>query len=71
MKEIGENKKDVLFVPPSDAAALASALLRYLDDPELAARIAGQGSTRSRAFSVEKNVEALEKLYAEMANGRK
>lgn len=44
-----------LLVPPSDAGALADALIRLIDDPELARRLADNGRASSiERFSVER-----------------
>jgi len=42
-----------LLVPPDDAAALATALARLLDTPELAARLGDAGREWARARSAE------------------
>lgn len=53
-----------LLVPPRDAAALAAAIVRLLDGPEEAARLAASARTRVGRFSVERMVEATLSLYA-------
>ncbi|MBM7365897.1 glycosyltransferase family 4 protein [Gordonia hydrophobica] len=44
---VGENEEAALLVPPGDAGALAQALLRLFDDPELAVRIGAGGRARA------------------------
>ncbi len=48
--ELIQEGKTGLLVPPSDAAALASAVERLLDDRELAARVASEGRRRVEAL---------------------
>lgn len=56
-----------LLVPPRDGEALAEAICRLLDNPELASRL-GQAARRRVAerFSVEAMVRATEKLYLDL-----
>jgi L-malate glycosyltransferase len=56
-----------LLVPPDDAAALAAAISRLLDQPGLAGALgrAGRLAVTSR-FSLERMVEATERLYVEV-----
>ncbi|KJR10172.1 glycosyltransferase family 4 protein [Gordonia sihwensis] len=44
---VGEDESAALLVPPGDAGALAQALLRLLEDPELAARTGAGGRARA------------------------
>jgi len=54
-----------LLVPPDDPAALATAVLRLLEDPELRGRIAAEAQRRVRAHgSREDMVRRVEALYA-------
>jgi glycosyltransferase involved in cell wall biosynthesis len=54
-----------LLVPPADADALADAILRLLDDPALARRLASQGRARvEQHFGIERFFEVTEGEYA-------
>ena len=74
---VGENAHAVqheqtgLLVPPGDAAALADALQRLLDDRELARRIgsAARASYESQ-FTAAHMVQRYERLYAELVSER-
>ena len=44
---VGDREEAAILVPPRDAGALAQALLRVLDDPELAARLGTGGRARA------------------------
>ena len=54
-----------LVVAKEDAASLAAALARLLDDPALARRLGTEGARRARRlFGFEAYVDAHEELYA-------
>jgi glycosyltransferase involved in cell wall biosynthesis len=53
-----------LLVPPEDAAALAAAMIRLLDEPALAARLGTAAWQRAQAeFGLEKMVEGFMQLF--------
>ena len=53
-----------LLVPPGDAASLADALVRLLDDARLRQRLADEGKRVFRArFSAETMMRQYERLY--------
>jgi glycosyltransferase involved in cell wall biosynthesis len=61
-----------ILVPSRDALALAAALERLLDDPELAARMGRAGRERvAGQFSVEQMVRRTEDVYAQFLGRRK
>lgn len=71
MKDMVQQEENGLLVPPANSAALAAALGRLLKTPELCKRLGDAARQRSQAFSVERNVKALEAIYTEMLmNGR-
>lgn len=52
------------LVPPGDAQALAAAMVRYLDEPDLVERHGTHASARAREqFSIERMVAAYDSLY--------
>lgn len=57
-----------LLVPPGDAAALARAIMRYVRDPEFAAKLAARGRAHvEREFSWPVITERLMSLYGRLA----
>ncbi|MBL8707755.1 MAG: glycosyltransferase family 4 protein [Rhodospirillaceae bacterium] len=53
-----------LLVPPEDAAALAAAITRLIDDPALRQRLADAGFSRVRArFAMEAGIDDLERRF--------
>jgi len=54
-----------LVVPPQDAAALANAIVRLLDDDALAARLGAAARLRARAsFSMDAMLDKMESVFA-------
>jgi glycosyltransferase involved in cell wall biosynthesis len=61
---------EALLVPPGNAAALAEAIGRLLDDRELARRLGEKARTRMREeFSIEAVAQAHLKLYSRLLEG--
>jgi glycosyltransferase involved in cell wall biosynthesis len=58
-----------LLVPAANAPALAAAVVRLLRDPALAHKLGQAARERSRDFSIERNVAAIEHLYDELLGG--
>lgn len=56
-----------VLVPKDDPDALASAIVGLLDDPARRAELSLRARARAERFSIEKMVEAYEKLYEEVA----
>ncbi|MCK6505879.1 glycosyltransferase [Myxococcota bacterium] len=59
-----------LRVPPEDVDALARALGRLAEEPDLRRRLAGAGPARAAGFSIERTVQAYEALYRELVAAR-
>lgn len=71
--EVIESGVSGLLVPPRDAAALAAAIGRLLEDNEFASRLGQEGRRRvAELFSVECSVRNTEQLYCRLVgdNGR-
>ena len=66
-REVIRDGVDGLLVPPSDAAALASAIRRVLVEPDLASALAKAGGARAREFSWDVVVPRIEAIYARVA----
>ena len=58
-REIITTGVDGLLVPPGNTGELAAAVLRFLDDRALAARIASAAVQRARHFSVQRYADSL------------
>ncbi len=66
MKEMVQHEENGLLVPCANGAALATALVRLLKNPTLSQHLGDAARRRSQEFSVERNVMALEAIYAEL-----
>jgi glycosyltransferase involved in cell wall biosynthesis len=58
------DERDLLYVPPEDAPALASAVRRLVDDPALAQRLRTNARIRSARFGWDAIAQAHVALYA-------
>jgi glycosyltransferase involved in cell wall biosynthesis len=67
--EIITHERDGLLVPVGDAAALAAALKRLLDDPRLRERLGRAGRERAEHFTVENLLPQYEELIQRAAAG--
>jgi len=70
--ELVEDGVSGLLAPPGDADALAAALRRLADDPELRGRLGAQGRrTVQEGFDVERSAEQLIERFAASARERR
>jgi glycosyltransferase involved in cell wall biosynthesis len=59
-----EDEETGLLVPPGDPASLAKAVIRLIEDPALAAKLAVRGQDRVRAeFDIDRMVARFDALY--------
>jgi glycosyltransferase involved in cell wall biosynthesis len=71
-REVVADGESGLLVPPCDPPALARALARLLDDPELRTRLGTAGRRRmEERFSLEAMLDAKERLYRELVERRR
>jgi glycosyltransferase involved in cell wall biosynthesis len=69
--EVVEDGVSGLLVPPRDSAALAAAMARLLEDPDLALRLGRAGMRRvSELFSIDGSVHQTEHLYQRLVDGK-
>ncbi len=59
-----------LLVPPENSKALAEGITRLLEEPELAAELAGRARERVVEFTVESMARQVEEIYREVIGGR-
>ena len=59
---------DALLVPPGDPAALADALQRVVQDPQLRARLAAAAAARAPEFDIARTVVVLEAAYERLTD---
>ena len=65
--EIVEDGRHAVLVPPGDAASLASAIGRLLDDPAERLRLGSEAAARQAAqFSFEEMTRRVERLYLQL-----
>jgi len=67
--ELVEDGITGFLVPPKDPGALAEALQKLIEDPELRWRMGEAGREKTlREFSLERMLDETEKIYAEVMN---
>ena len=65
--EVAQADVTAMLVPPRDASALSSAIVRMLGDPGLAGRLAGAAREHARSrFSASRMVQRTDALYQEL-----
>ncbi len=67
IREVLHDGIDAILVPPGDAAALAAAIQRLVDDPGTAARLGGAALAAAPEFSWDRRAERLEALFMDVA----
>ncbi|MBI2824159.1 MAG: glycosyltransferase [Planctomycetia bacterium] len=64
VRDIVDDGREALLVPPRDPAALAAAIRRYLDDPALAARHGAAARERAlQAYAIQNTLKRLYCVY--------
>jgi phosphatidyl-myo-inositol alpha-mannosyltransferase len=58
---------DAILIPPGDAAAMAAALTRLLDDASLRDRLVASGEGRAASFSMDRLAEHYVEMYKRVA----
>ena len=67
--EVVRDGVDGVLVRPNDPEALAGAIRRVLDEPELRSALAGAGRARAQDFAWDAVVPRLEAVYGRALNG--
>ncbi len=68
LRDVLRDSDNALVVPPRDASALARALERILDEPDLASRLSERALQSSRRFDIGVFVHKMERLYELIAD---
>ena len=69
-RNVAEDGRSALLVPPGDAAALAAALSRVLTEPSTAGTLVAAGETRASEYSMDRLAERYAALYAQALERR-
>jgi glycosyltransferase involved in cell wall biosynthesis len=64
--EVIEDGREGFLVPPADPAALAGAITRLLDDPDLRAAMGERATARAEDFSIAPAAERIQEIYEEV-----
>jgi glycosyltransferase involved in cell wall biosynthesis len=67
--EFVEEGESALVISENDPAGLAEAIIRLLDDPELAGRLGVNGPSVAAHFDIAAVTEQLDELYEDLARG--
>lgn len=70
VRECVTDHEDALLVPVGDAAALAAALGRVVEEPELRARLGRGAGVAAERFDIARMAAEIEELYEELAGMR-
>ena len=62
-RNVARHEVDALLVPPGDAGALAAAVRRLLDEPDLCDRLVTAGEARAEEFAMERLADRYVELY--------
>ena len=65
-RDVVQHGREALMIPRGDADALAHALARLLDDPELRVRLAATGRERSMLYDWRRVSSAILDVYADV-----
>lgn len=68
--EVFSDGVEGLLVPPRDPAALAAAMSKMADNPEIRAEMGAAAAQRARAFDVRHAVRRMEQIYDEVLTTR-
>jgi glycosyltransferase involved in cell wall biosynthesis len=68
IREVLEDNVTALLVPGGDAAAIAAAVRRLIDDPALGARLARGAALAVRDYSWDRRAERIETLLRQVAS---
>jgi glycosyltransferase involved in cell wall biosynthesis len=63
LRDVLAHDRDALVVPTRDSAALAAAIVRLIDDPALARRLAEEARATGRRYDIDLFVRKMERLY--------
>jgi len=64
IQDIVTDEETGFLVPPADPSALARAIVRCLTDPAGASAMGRKGQTAAQAYSVDRMIDKIERLYA-------
>ena len=62
-KGVVHRNEQALLVPPGDPKAIAAAIARLLDDPQMRARMSASGMARAQDFSWERVTAKVDAYY--------
>jgi glycosyltransferase involved in cell wall biosynthesis len=61
-----EDGREGFLVPPGDPAALAGAIAKLLDDPDLRREMGERAAVRAADFSIAPAAERIQEIYEEV-----
>lgn len=70
LQHIVADERSGILVEAGNAAAIAAALIRLLDDPSLRMRMGRAATVEAQRFSLDRYVGRLTEIYRDLANGR-
>lgn len=66
IKEVIFNGENGILVPPKNPEAIANAIIKLIEDPQLVKKLVENGQKRAQLFDVHEHVSKLDRLYSNL-----
>jgi len=66
IKEVIINEENGILIPPKNPEAIANAIIKLIEDPQLVKKLVENGIKRAQLFDVHEHVSKLDRLYTNL-----